>query len=87
MILCAVDGSAVPLPETEELKEKYGCAKNQLPGLSKVCIEQDFAAALCLFNLQSLTEKPVELHARAVGRRRKYRCKVSGNVSRGLLTE
>jgi hypothetical protein len=42
MILCAVDGSAVPLTESEELKENYGCAKNQLPGLSNV------TARICL---------------------------------------
>jgi hypothetical protein len=66
---------------------KEGLQLGQFSGIRSVCIEQDFAATLCLFNLQSLTEKPAELHARAVSQRRKYRCKVNKNVSLGLLKD
>jgi hypothetical protein len=36
---------------------KEGLQLGQLSGIRSVCIEQDFAAALCLFILQSLTGK------------------------------
>jgi hypothetical protein len=43
----------------------------QFSGIRQICIEQDFAANLYLFNLQSLIEKQTESYVRAVGRKRK----------------
>jgi hypothetical protein len=45
----------------------YGYIKEELQpgifsGLSPVCVEQDFAATLFLFNLQSIIEKQCEPH-------------------------
>ena len=56
----------------------YGYIKKELQlgqfrGIRKICIEQDFAANLLLFNLQSLMEKQIKPYVNAVGRRRKYR--------------
>ena len=44
-------------------------------------IEQDFAANLFLFNLQSLIEKQTEPYLEAVSRKRKYRYKINKNSS------
>jgi hypothetical protein len=70
----------------------YGYLKEELElgqfsGIRSVCIEQDFAATIFLFNLQSLVEKPSEPYVKAVSRRRKYRYKVNKNVSWGLLKD
>jgi len=64
----------------------YGYVKEELQlgqfsGIRQTCIEQDFAANLFLFNLQSLIEKQAEPYVSAVGRRRKYRYKVNKNIS------
>jgi hypothetical protein len=66
----------------------YGYLKEELQlgqfsGIRSVCIEQDFAATVFLFNLQSLTEKPSEPYVETVNRKRKYRYKVNKNVSWG----
>jgi hypothetical protein len=64
----------------------YGYLKQELQlgqfsGIRQICIEQDFAACLFLFNLQSLIEKQTEAYVRAVSRKRKHRCKVNKNSS------
>jgi hypothetical protein len=64
----------------------YGYLKQELQpgqfsGIRQICIEQDFAASLLLFNLQSLIEKQTEKYVEAVSRKRKYRYKVNKNIS------
>jgi hypothetical protein len=64
----------------------YGYMKEELQlgqfsGIRQVCIEQDFAANLFLFNLQSLIQKQTEPYVEAVSRKRKYRYKVNKNSS------
>ncbi|MDR2765799.1 MAG: hypothetical protein LBB90_12320 [Tannerella sp.] len=68
----------------------YGYLKEELQtgqfsGIRQICIEQDFAATLLLFNLQSLIGKQTEPYVEAVSRKRKYRYKVSKNISRAWL--
>jgi hypothetical protein len=70
----------------------YGYLKQELQlgqfsGIRQICIEQDFAASLFLFNLQSLIEKQTEAYVAAVGRKRKYRYKVNKNSSWALLKD
>ena len=64
----------------------YGYMKEELQlgqfsGIRLICIEQDFAANLLLFNLQSLIEKQTEPYVEAVSKKRKYRYKVNKNSS------
>jgi hypothetical protein len=64
----------------------YGYLKNELQlgqfsGIRPICIEQDFAAVLFLYNLQSLIEKQSQPYLDAVSRKRKYRYKVNKNIS------
>jgi hypothetical protein len=64
----------------------YGYMKEELQsgqfsGIRQICIEQDFAANLFLFNLQSLIEKQTEPYLVAVSRKRKYRYKINKNSS------
>jgi hypothetical protein len=64
----------------------YGYMKEELQlgqfsGIRQICIEQDFAANLFLFNLQSLIEKQTEPYLDAVSRKRKYRYKINKNSS------
>ena len=64
----------------------YGYMKEELQlgqfsGIRQICIEQDFAANLFLFNLQSLIEKQTEPYLEAVSRKRKYRYKINKNSS------
>jgi hypothetical protein len=65
------------------LKEKLQLA--QFSGIRQVCIEQDFAASLLLFNIQSLIEKQSEPYLEAVNRKRKVKYRVNKNVSLGML--
>jgi hypothetical protein len=53
----------------------------QFSGLRRICIEQDVAANLFLYNLQSLIEKQTEPYTEAVSRRREYAYKVNKNIS------
>ncbi|KAA6302292.1 MAG: hypothetical protein EZS26_001652, partial [Candidatus Ordinivivax streblomastigis] len=53
----------------------------QFSGIRPICIEQDFAATLFLYNLQSLIEKQSQPYLEAVSRKRKYRYKINKNVS------
>jgi hypothetical protein len=64
----------------------YGYMKEELQlgqfsGIRQICIEQDFAANLFLFNLQSLIEKQTEPYLEAICRKRKYRYKINKNSS------
>jgi hypothetical protein len=64
----------------------FGYLKNELQlgqfsGILPICIEQDFAATLFLYNLQSLVEKQSQPYLKAVSRKRKYRYKVNKNIS------
>jgi hypothetical protein len=83
-----------------DLKEVYGLRRGietgygylkeelqpaQFSGIRQICIEQDFAASLLLYNLQSLTEKQSEPCLDAVNRKRKHKYKVNRNVSWGML--
>jgi hypothetical protein len=65
------------------LKEKFQLA--QFSGTRELCVEQDFAASLLLFNLQSLIEKQSEPYLDAVNRRRGKRYRVNKNVGPGML--
>ena len=67
------------------LKEKLQLA--QFSGIRQICIEQDFAANLFVYNLQSLIEKQTEPYTQALSRKRKHRCKVNRNVSYGMLKD
>ena len=64
----------------------YGYVKEELQlgqfsGIRDICIRQDFAANLFLFNLQSLIEKQCEHHIEKVSNTRKYKYKVNKNIS------
>lgn len=64
----------------------YGYIKEELQlgqfsGISPLCIEQDFAANLFLFNLQSLIEKQCKPTLEAISKKRKYSYKVNKNIS------
>ena len=64
----------------------YGCIKEELQlqqfsGIRKICIEQDFAANLFLFNLQCLIEKQSDDYLKTVNEKRKHNYKVNKNVS------
>lgn len=64
----------------------YGYIKEELQlaqfsGIRDVCIKQDFAANLFLFNLQSLIEKQCETHIKMVCKTRKHKYKVNKNIS------
>jgi hypothetical protein len=64
----------------------YGYLKEELQlgvfsGISPLCIEQDFAANLFLFNLQSIIEKQCEPYVNKVSSKRKYQYKVNKNIS------
>ena len=68
-----------------DVKEKLQLG--QFSGVRRICVEQDFAANLFLFNLRSLIEKSTEPYVKAVGERRKYEYEVNKNVSLGLLKD
>lgn len=64
----------------------YGYIKEELQlgvfsGISPICIEQDFASNLFLFNLQSIIERQCEPYVNKISRKRKYRYKVNKNIS------
>ena len=64
----------------------YGYMKDELQlgvftGISPLCIEQDFAANLFLFNLQSIIEKQCEPYVNKISCKRKYQYKVNKNIS------
>lgn len=61
------------------LKEELQLA--QFSGTRKICIEQDFAANMFLFNLQSLIEKQCKPHVDKINQRRGHNYKVNKNVS------
>jgi Transposase DDE domain len=68
----------------------YGYMKQELQlaqfsGLAPICIEQDFAANLFLFNLQSLIEKQCAIFVEDVGEKRMHKQKVNKNISWALL--
>jgi hypothetical protein len=69
-----------------DIETCYGYMKEELQlgqfsGIRQICIEQDFAANLFLFNLQSLIEKQTEPYLEAVSKKRKYRYKINKNSS------
>lgn len=64
----------------------YGYIKQELQlgqfsGLAPICIEQDFAANLFLFNMQSLIEKQCARFVESIGEKRMHKYKVNKNVS------
>lgn len=64
----------------------YGYVKEELQlgqfsGIRDICIRQDFAANLFLFNLQSLIEKQCEPYIEQVCKTRIYKYKVNKNIS------
>lgn len=59
----------------------------QFSGLSPVCIEQDFAATLFYFNLQSLIQKQCDPFVQKISKKRQRRYKVNKNVSLGLFKD
>jgi hypothetical protein len=64
----------------------YGYMKEELQlgqfsGIRQICIEQDFAANLFLFNLQSLIEKQTDSYVKTISKRRKHRYKVNKNCA------
>lgn len=64
----------------------YGYVKEELQlgqfsGIRDICIRQDFAANLFLFNLQSLIEKQCEPYIEKVCKTRMYKYKVNKNIS------
>ena len=64
----------------------YGYMKDELQlgvfsGVNPLCIEQDFAANLFLFNLQSIIEKQCEPYVNTISCKRKYQYKVNKNIS------
>ena len=64
----------------------YGYIKQELQlaqfsGLAPICIEQDFAANLFLFNMQSLIEKQCATFVESIGKKRMHKYKVNKNVS------
>lgn len=64
----------------------YGYIKDELQlgvfsGISPLCIEQDFAANIFLFNLQSIIEKQCEPYVKKISSKRKYQYKVNKNIS------
>jgi len=72
------------------IETSYGCQKNQLQieqfsGHRVICIQQDFAAAVFVHNLESLIEKQCEPFLKKVSAKRKYIYKVNKNVSIGSL--
>lgn len=67
------------------LKEKLQLG--QFSGIRQICIEQDFAASLFIYNLQSLIEKQAAPYVQAVSRNRKYQYKINKNISLGILKE
>ncbi|MDR0612353.1 MAG: hypothetical protein LBG45_02515 [Dysgonamonadaceae bacterium] len=84
----------------QDLKEVYGLWRGietgsgylkeelqpaQFSGIRQIRIEQDFAAILLLYSLQSLIEKQSEPCLEAANRRRKHKYKVNKNISWGML--
>lgn len=64
----------------------YGYIKQELQlgqfsGLAPICIEQDFAANLFLFNMQSLIEKQCLTFVEGIGEKRRLKYKVNKNIS------
>lgn len=64
----------------------YGYIKQELQlgqfsGLAPVCIEQDFAANLFLFNIQSLIEKQCATFVESINKKRVHNYKVNKNIS------
>lgn len=70
----------------------YNTQKNQLQieifsGHRVICIEQDYAAALFVANLQSILEKQCEDQLRRQTKNRRYHYKVNRNISWALLKD
>jgi hypothetical protein len=68
----------------------FGAQKNQLQleqfsGHRVICIQQDFAANVFVYNLQSLLEKQCEEHLNQINLKRKHRYKINRNVSWACL--
>lgn len=64
----------------------YGYIKQELQlgqfsGIAPVCIEQDFAANLFLFNMQSLIENQCATFIESICEKRKHKYKVNKNIS------
>lgn len=55
--------------------------QGQFSGINPICIEQDFAANLFFFNLQSIIEKQCDSEINAITKGRKYKYKVNKNIS------
>lgn len=64
---------------------KEGLQLQQFSGINPICIEQDFAANLFFFNLQSIIEKQCEPFIKEVNKKRKYDYKVNKNVTWAFL--
>ena len=67
----------------------YGYVKEELQlgqfsGIRDICIRQDFAANLFLFNLQSLIEKQCEPYIEQVCKTRIYKYKVNKKYKLGI---
>ena len=74
------------------IETHYGTFKEKLQmgqfsGIRQICIEQDFAAGLFIYNLQSLIEKQNQPYLETVSRERKHRYQVNKNVSFAILKE
>lgn len=74
------------------IETDYGTVKEKLQlgqfsGIRQICIEQDFAADLFVYNLQSLIEKQTEPYLKSVNRKRKHCYKINKNVSFGMLKD
>jgi hypothetical protein len=65
------------------LKEKL--QMGQFSGIRQICIEQDFAANLLMYNLQSLIEKQTEPYVETVNQKRKHQWRVNKNVALGMM--
>jgi len=68
----------------------YGHLKNELQleqfsGIRPIIIEQDFAANMLLFNLQSIIEKDCESYLKDFAKKRKYAYQINKNVSWAAL--
>lgn len=66
---------------------KEGLQLQQFSGISPICIEQDFAATLFYFNLQSVIEKQCQPMVENISKKRKHRYKVNKKVSLGLFKD
>ena len=76
--------------ERWKIETAYSKQKNQLQieissGHRVVCIEQDYAAALFVGNLQSIIEKQCDQKVKEISATRRYKYKINRNVSWGYL--